>query len=186
MYPRYSSCLRLSASCSTGIRPFCSEISGSAWSFFSSTDYSLSWASGLSAEKARWRPRRTPCSCQVLHLRMELIHPLVQVYAEKYSPQDDNTLNEILSASASHPEAHMLSGALQGKFLEMISLLLRPKYILEIGTFLGYSALCLAAGLCEGGELHTLENDENSARVAAENFKKTKTGNKIILHRGNA
>jgi len=117
---------------------------------------------------------------------MELIHPLVQVYAEKYSPQDDNTLNEILSASASHPEAHMLSGALQGKFLEMISLLLRPKYILEIGTFLGYSALCLAAGLCEGGELHTLENDENSARVAAENFKKTKTGNKIILHRGNA
>jgi len=117
---------------------------------------------------------------------MELIHPLAQAYAEKYSPQDDNTLNEILSASASHPEAHMLSGALQGKFLEMISLLLRPKYILEIGTFLGYSALCLAAGLCEGGELHTLENDENSARVAAENFKKTKTGNKIILHRGNA
>lgn len=117
---------------------------------------------------------------------MDLIHPQVQAYAEKYSSQDDSTLQEILSASSTHPEAHMLSGALQGKFLEMISLLMQPTYILEIGTFLGYSALCLAAGLRENGELHTLESDEKSAEVAADNFKKTKTGNKIILHRGNA
>jgi predicted O-methyltransferase YrrM len=85
-----------------------------------------------------------------------------------------------------HPEAHMLSGHLQGKFLEMVSRLLNPNYILEIGTFLGFSALCLAKGLKPGGELHTLEIDEATAAIARENFKKSKTGNKIILHTGNA
>ena len=80
----------------------------------------------------------------------------------------------------------MLSGALQGKFLEMISQLMRPTYILEIGTFLGYSALCLANGLKPDGELHTIEIDKETARIALENFKKSKTGNKIILHSGNA
>ena len=80
----------------------------------------------------------------------------------------------------------MLSGALQGKFLEMISRILNPMYILEIGTFLGYSALCLEKGLKPGGELHTLELDEETAATARENFKKSKTTNKIILHVGNA
>ncbi len=80
----------------------------------------------------------------------------------------------------------MLSGTLQGKFLEMISLLLNPAYILEIGTFLGYSALCLSKGLKPGGELHTLEIDEETAALARENFMNSKTGNKIILHTGNA
>ena len=117
---------------------------------------------------------------------MDLINPLVQVYAEKYSPQEDEVLNEILKESLQHPEAHMLSGALQGKFLEMISRLLQPTYILEIGTFLGFSALCLAKGLKPDGELHTLEIDEATAAIAARNFKKSKTGNKIILHTGNA
>jgi predicted O-methyltransferase YrrM len=68
----------------------------------------------------------------------------------------------------------------------MISKLLNPTYILEIGTFLGYSALCLAKGLKSGGELHTLEIDDESASVARANFKKSKTENKIILHTGNA
>jgi caffeoyl-CoA O-methyltransferase len=117
---------------------------------------------------------------------MDLINPLAQEYAEKYSPQTDSLLNGIESAARAHPEAHMLSGGLQGKFLEMISLLLSPKYILEIGTFLGYSALCLAKGLQADGELHTLELDTETAATALENFKKSKTGNKIILHTGNA
>jgi len=83
---------------------------------------------------------------------MDLINPKAQMYAEKYSRQDDNLLNEIeAQTKRDHPEAHMLSGALQGKFLEMISRLLNPMYILEIGTFLGYSALCLEKGLRDGG-----------------------------------
>ncbi len=117
---------------------------------------------------------------------MDLINPLAQAYAEKYTVQEDDILNEIELATRLHSESHMLSGALQGKFLEIISKLLNPAYILEIGTFLGYSALCLAKGLKAGGELHTLEKDEKSASVARENFKKSKTGNKIILHTGNA
>ncbi len=117
---------------------------------------------------------------------MDLINPKAQAYAEKYSLQEDDILNEIESQSRLHPESHMLSGALQGKFLELISKLLQPTYILEIGTFLGYSALCLAKGLKPGGELHTLEMDEASASVARTNFKKSKTENKIILHTGNA
>ncbi len=117
---------------------------------------------------------------------MELIHPLAEAYAEKYSAQTDSLLNEIEMQTREHAHAHMLSGALQGKFLEMISQLLRPVYVLEIGTFLGYSALCLAKGLQDNGELHTIELDETAAATASENFKKSKTGNKIILHRGNA
>jgi caffeoyl-CoA O-methyltransferase len=117
---------------------------------------------------------------------MDLIHPLAQSYAEKYSPQENPELFEIESRSKLHPHAHMLSGMLQGKFLEMISLMIGPTYILEIGTFLGYGAICLARGLKPGGELHTLENDEVSARIARENFKNSETGNKIILHTGNA
>jgi len=117
---------------------------------------------------------------------MDLLNPKAQTYAEKYSPQEDVVLIEIEVQARLHPEVQMLSGTLQGKFLEMISKLLNPTYILEIGTFLGYSALCLAKGLKSGGELHTLEIDEEAAAVARANFKKSKTGNKIILHTGNA
>jgi caffeoyl-CoA O-methyltransferase len=117
---------------------------------------------------------------------MDLIDPKAQAYAEKYSKQEDDILNEIEIQISLHPECHMLSGTLQGKFLEIISKLLNPTYILEIGTFLGYSALCLVKGLKPGGELHTLEIDVASAAVARANFKKSKTENKIILHTGNA
>jgi caffeoyl-CoA O-methyltransferase len=117
---------------------------------------------------------------------MDLINPQAETYAEKYTVQEDDMLNEIELETRLHPESHMLSGALQGKFLEMISKLLNPAYILEIGTFLGYSALCLAKGLKPGGELHTLEIDEKSAAIARENFRKSKTENKIILHTGKA
>ena len=117
---------------------------------------------------------------------MDLINPKAQAYAEKYSPQGDSLLHRIETENKNHPQAHMLSGALQGKFLELISKIIQPTYILEIGTFLGYSALCLVKGLKTGGQLHTLELDEATACIAQENFKKSETGNKIILHRGNA
>jgi caffeoyl-CoA O-methyltransferase len=117
---------------------------------------------------------------------MDLINQKAQLYAEKYSPQEDKALNEIEKAARTHPEIHMLSGVLQGKFLEMISKLINPTYILEIGSFLGYSALCLSKGLRSGGELHTIEIDKATAEIARTNFKNSKTENKIILHTGNA
>jgi caffeoyl-CoA O-methyltransferase len=95
-------------------------------------------------------------------------------------------LCEINHFTRTHPHANMLSGHLQGKFLEIISFLMRPKQILEIGTFMGYSALCLARGLQEGGKLHTIEIRPEDALVATEHFRKANMADRIILHQGNA
>jgi caffeoyl-CoA O-methyltransferase len=81
---------------------------------------------------------------------------------------------------------NMVSGHLQGKFLELISLMIRPEYILEIGTFTGYSAICLAKGLKQGGKLITIElNDELSA-FAHSYFIIAGAESKIQLMTGNA
>ena len=118
---------------------------------------------------------------------MELIDPLAQAYAEKYSSGLSVLLQEIADYTATHhPEAHMLSGPLQGKLLELMSTLLRPRRILEIGTFMGYSALCLAEGLAEGGRLHTIELRDADADRAAEYFRRANRQDRILLHRGNA
>ena len=118
---------------------------------------------------------------------MELIDPLAQAYAEKYSSGLSVLLQEIVDHTAAHhPEAHMLSGPLQGKLLELMSSLLRPRRILEIGTFMGYSALCLAEGLAEGGRLHTIELRDADADRAAEYFRRANRQDRILLHRGNA
>ena len=68
----------------------------------------------------------------------------------------------------------------------MISHLLRPRRVLEIGTFMGYSAICLAAGLAEDGRLHTIELREEDADLSAEHFRRSNYPERIILHRGNA
>lgn len=118
---------------------------------------------------------------------MQLIHPEVQEYAERMSEPPDALLLEIEEFTlANHEHSQMISGALQGKVLEMFSKMLRPKYILEIGTFTGFSALCLAGGLAEGGELHTIEVREADADTAAGYFKRSLYADRIILHRGNA
>lgn len=85
-----------------------------------------------------------------------------------------------------HPESHMLSGALQGNFLSLFSRLLRPERILEIGTFTGYSALCLAKGLSSQGQLHTIELREADAAVAQQFFDRSPYASQLILHQGNA
>ena len=117
---------------------------------------------------------------------MELIHPQVQLYAEKYSSPEGELLKKVNEFTQLHPEAQMLSGHLQGKVLEMLSCMMRPRRILEIGTFTGYSALCLAKGLAEDGELHTIEIRKEEADRAKEFFKGSPYGSKIILHIGSA
>ena len=80
---------------------------------------------------------------------------------------EDELLQEItLYTVQHHAESQMLSGHLQGKLLEMISHMIKPRRILEIGTFTGYSALCLAKGLAEDGQLHTIELRESDAAIA--------------------
>ena len=118
---------------------------------------------------------------------MELINPAVQEYAEKFSSPEDALLHEVaVYTITNHPEHHMLSGHLQGKFLEMASMMIRPRRILEIGTFTGYSALCLAKGLTDDGQLHTIELRENDAATAKEFFDRSIYKEKISLHTGDA
>jgi len=80
----------------------------------------------------------------------------------------------------------MLSGHLQGRILSMLSKLIHPEYILEIGTYTGYSALCLVEGLTPGGELHTIDNNEELIELQRRYFDKSGYGKQIIQHTGDA
>lgn len=80
----------------------------------------------------------------------------------------------------------MLSGHLQGRFLAMVSRMLQPRYILEIGTFTGYSAICLAEGLQANGQIHTIDHDDETRDFARSYIDKAGLSQQIILHTGNA
>ena len=82
--------------------------------------------------------------------------------------------------------SRMLSGHLQGQILRMISAMIKPRCILEIGTFTGYSALCLAKGLTEGGKLHTIEIDDELEAIAQKYFLKSGMAERIVQHIGDA
>ena len=118
---------------------------------------------------------------------MELFHPLVEPYIEKYTTAEDELLKKVSQFTLqNHPKHHMMSGHVQGKFLEMISCMIKPQRILEVGTFTGYSALCLAKGLSENGLLHTLEVREEDGATAKGFFEQSFFREKIILHIGDA
>ena len=118
---------------------------------------------------------------------MELVNKEAEIYANDITTQEDSLLKEInIFTIQNHAHAHMLSGHTQGNFLSILSCLLQPERILEIGTFTGYSALCLAKGLKPGGLLHTIEVREDDAAVASGFFGRSSFKNKIILHVGDA
>lgn len=119
--------------------------------------------------------------------KLELINPIVQQYAEAYTSPEDVLLKEIADYTNSHhADPQMLSGHLQGKLLEMVSSMIRPQRILEIGTFTGYSALCLAKGLTDDGQLHTIDIREVDVKLAKSFFDRSAYADKIITHCGNA
>ncbi len=118
---------------------------------------------------------------------LDFLHPSAAQYAELYSSAEGSLLKEISDYTAKHhPGAVMLSGHLQGKLLEMISCLLRPQRVLEIGTFTGYSGLCLARGLAADGVLYTIELREADARIARSFFDRSPLGSQIISLTGDA
>jgi caffeoyl-CoA O-methyltransferase len=118
---------------------------------------------------------------------MEIINAKAEEYALQFSTPTDALLQEIEKYTLqNHPHSNMLSGPVQGKVLEMISKMIKPDRILEIGTFMGYSALCLAKGLTAKGELHTIEIRKEDAAISKNYFSKSLYDKQIILHEGNA
>lgn len=119
--------------------------------------------------------------------RLEPISEIVSAYAAQYSSPEPELLQQVAEQTlAHHPQAHMLSGHLQGRFLAMISRMMQPDYILEIGSFTGYSAICLAEGLSGKGQLHTIESRTAEQLTAQQNFNLSARAGQLILHGGDA
>jgi caffeoyl-CoA O-methyltransferase len=108
-------------------------------------------------------------------------------YAFLHTSAEDEILNQLYrETNLKTVYPRMISGHMQGKFLEFVSHMIRPSGILEIGTFTGYSAICLARGLADGGLLHTIDVNDELEELALKYFKLANLQDKIILHNGDA
>lgn len=118
---------------------------------------------------------------------MEFIDPKANAYVEKFSNATPGYLKAMFDqTNLEHPHAHLQSNWQQGGFLTFISKMIRPQCIVEIGTFTGFSTLCLAEGLAQNGELHTFELRTADAENARNHFDQSKFSQQIISHIGNA
>ncbi|MEO8254415.1 MAG: O-methyltransferase [Flavobacterium sp.] len=118
---------------------------------------------------------------------MHFISQELEDYIEQHSEKEPELL------AALNKETHqkillprMLSGHFQGRVLSMLSKLIRPINILEIGTYTGYSALCLCEGMQENGQLHTIDIKEELIDFQRKHFDKSLWGEQIVQHLGNA
>src|SRR5215204_4917964 len=108
-------------------------------------------------------------------------------YAEQFTSGESEVLEELRKHCYEHYEdSSMLSGFVQGRVLSMFSRMIQPRVVLEIGTYLGYSALCFAEGLTDGGKVITLDVNEETNKVARSFVEKTEYKDQIEFHLGNA
>lgn len=106
-------------------------------------------------------------------------------YAENFTSDESDVLRELrLHCEAHYDDKSMLSGFVQGRLLSMFSHMIRPKAVLEIGTYLGYSALCFAEGLADGGKVITLDIQEDTNCVARSFVEKSAFADRIEFHLG--
>lgn len=111
----------------------------------------------------------------------------VEDYITEHIDREPDLLKQIdREAKLKLLHGNMISGHLQGRLLKMLVHMVRPNRVLEIGTFTGYSALCMAEALEEGASLHTIEIDDELEDIILENFKRSVFSDKIILHIGDA
>lgn len=118
---------------------------------------------------------------------MEILDPALQAYLDTHcSPEPEMliTINRETYLKVLKP--HMLSGHYQGRLLSMLSKMLRPKCILEIGTYTGYATICLAEGLVADGEIHTIEVNLEMEEMIRKNFKMSGFEKSIFPHFGDA
>lgn len=118
---------------------------------------------------------------------MDFLPEDISTYVEEHTREESELLARInRDTHAKVLKPRMLSGHLQGRVLAMFSQMIRPRRILEIGTYTGYSALCFAEGLADDGEIHTIDvNEELEDRVRSY-FEQTPFTDKIHFHIGNA
>src|SRR5947207_4408865 len=111
---------------------------------------------------------------------MDFLSPELNSYVEAHSgtePEVLQKLNRETNAKVAAPR--MLSGHLQGRMLSMFSHVIKPKQILEIGTYTGYSAICFAEGLQPGGMIHTIDINDELEEMVRRYFKEAGAENKI-------
>lgn len=111
----------------------------------------------------------------------------LEEYISIHSTPENEALEAITRDTYVHVlNPHMLSGQVQGRVLSMISHMIRPQHILELGTFTGYSALCLAEGLAEGGKLVTIEHNDELEDTIRRNLSRSPLSDRIELVIGDA
>ena len=114
-------------------------------------------------------------------------HEAIEVYILQHMDEESDYLKALYrKAHLKLINPRMTSGHLQGRLLKMLVQLARPKRVLEIGTFAGYSALCMAEGLGEGALLHTYEIDDELEDFARPWIEGSPYGDKVCFHIGNA
>ncbi len=118
---------------------------------------------------------------------MEFIEKEIEDYALNHTKPESELLKKInRETHAKIMMSRMLSGHLQGRLLSMFSNMIKPNYILEIGTYTGYSALCLAEGLSEKGKIITIDINEEIEKFVRSFFEQSEYKNKIDYQIGNA
>jgi predicted O-methyltransferase YrrM len=118
---------------------------------------------------------------------MDFLPENIAVYSERYTKEEPESLQNLTRDTYLKVLApRMLSGHVQGRFLSFISHLMKPKYILEIGTYTGYSALCLAEGLQADGKLITIDRNEELESILDLHVRKSKYKDQIDIHFGEA
>lgn len=119
--------------------------------------------------------------------QFETTHPDYEAYATTFSsPEADLLVRLSRETHFVSTTPGMLSGSMQGHLLRMISQMMQPLCVLEIGTFTGYSAICLARGLRPDGVLHTIDNNPEVAHIAEKYFLESGLNHQIVQHQGNA
>ena len=118
---------------------------------------------------------------------MDFINPLANDYTQAYSNATPSYLKSLFEDTlATHEHGHLQSSWTQGGFLSFISKILAPTHILEIGSFTGFSALCLAEGLTSNGALHTIELRAEDAQKAKAAFDINPRSKQLNMHVGDA
>ena len=116
---------------------------------------------------------------------MHFISEDLENYVANHSQQEPELLVKLNKETHQKIlQPRMLSGHFQGRVLSMLSKIIRPKHILEIGTYTGYAALCLAEGMAENGTLDTIDIEEELVDFQRKHFDKSAWGHQIVQHLG--